>query len=293
MNLNTDFYHILWFFIIYCVCGWLWESSFCSIKAKKWINRGFLMGPYIPIYGCGALVVYLTLYPLKEDLWLVYMGGVVFPTILEFFTSWLMEKLFAATWWDYSNEKFNIQGRICLKVSLFWGFFSVFMVEILHPIVLILIDKLPRTAGQVLGGLFVVVFSADFMNTVVATLDVKKTLEKMENIREDIFQFLDVHNLGPEYRELSPSHMVSRLKEQWEERKEYFENIPLTGTINEYREELEDKLSVLVRRYEENKIKHRGVLQRHMKAYPNLKSSRYAKPMEDMKKRLEKLRKEK
>lgn len=293
MNLNTDFYHILWFFIIYCVCGWIWESSFCSIKAKKWINRGFLMGPYIPIYGCGALVVYLTLYPLKEDLWLVYMGGVVFPTILEFLTSWLMEKLFAATWWDYSNEKFNIQGRICLKVSLFWGFFSVIMVEILHPIVLALIDKLPRIAGQVLGSLFIVVFSADFVNTVVATLDVKKTLEKMENIREDIFQFLDVHNLGSEYKELSPSHMVSRLKEQWEERREYFENIPLTGTINEYREELEDKLSALVNRYEENKIKHRAVLQHHMRAYPNLKSSRYAKSMEDMKKRLEKLRKEK
>jgi len=291
--LSTDFYHILWFFIIYCVCGWIWESSFCSIKAKKWINRGFLMGPYIPIYGCGALVVYLTLYPLKEDLWLVYMGGVVFPTILEFLTSWIMEKLFAATWWDYSNEKFNIQGRICLKVSLFWGFFSVIMVEILHPIVLALIDKLPRTAGQVLGGLFIVVFSADFVNTVVATLDVKKTLEKMENIREDIFQFLDVHNLGPEYKELSPSHMVSRLKEQWEERREYFENIPLTGTINEYREELEDKLSALVNRYEENKIKHRAVLQHHLKAYPNFKSSRYAKSMEDMKKRLEKLRKEK
>ena len=249
--------------------------------------------PFIPIYGCGALVVYLTLYPLKEDLWLVYMGGVVFPTILEFLTSWIMEKLFAATWWDYSNEKFNIQGRICLKVSLFWGFFSVIMVEILHPIVLALIDKLPRTAGQVLGGLFIVVFSADFVNTVVATLDVKKTLEKMENIREDIFQFLDVHNLGPEYKELSPSHMVSRLKEQWEERREYFENIPLTGTINEYREELEDKLSALVNRYEENKIKHRAVLQHHLKAYPNFKSSRYAKSMEDMKKRLEKLRKEK
>ena len=167
------------------------------------------------------------------------------------------------------------------------------MVEILHPIVLALIDKLPRTAGQVLGGLFIVVFSADFVNTVVATLDVKKTLEKMENIREDIFQFLDVHNLGPEYKELSPSHMVSRLKEQWEERREYFENIPLTGTINEYREELEDKLSALVNRYEENKIKHRAVLQHHLKAYPNFKSSRYAKSMEDMKKRLEKLRKEK
>ena len=293
MNLHTDFYHILWFFIIYCVCGWIWESSFCSIKAGKWINRGFLMGPYIPIYGCGALVVYLTLYPLKEDLWLVYIGGVVFPTILEFFTSWMMERLFAATWWDYSNEKFNIQGRICLKVSLFWGFFSLVMVYILHPAVLEIIDKLPKTAGQVLGGIFIVVFSGDFVNTVVATLDIKKTLEKMENIREDISQFLDIHNLGQEYRELSPAYMVSRLREQWEERKEYLENIPLTGTISEYREELEDKLSALVNRYEEIRLKYRAVFRHHMSAYPNLKSGRYAKSLEDMKKRLEKLRKEK
>lgn len=293
MNLHTDFYHILWFFIIYCVCGWIWESSFCSIKAGKWINRGFLMGPYIPIYGCGALVVYLTLYPLRGDLWLVYIGGVVFPTILEFFTSWIMERLFAATWWDYSNEKFNIQGRVCLKVSLFWGFFSLVMVYILHPAVLEFIDKLPRTVGQALGGIFVVVFTGDFANTVAATLDVKKTLAKMESIREDIFQFLDIHNLGQEYRELSPSYMAARLKEQWEERKEYLENIPLTGTINEYREELEGKLSALVERYEESKLKHRAVFRHHMAAYPNFKSIRYAKPLEDLKNRLEKLRKEK
>lgn len=251
------------------------------------------MGPYIPIYGCGALVVYLTLYPLKEQLWLVYIGGVVFPTILEFLTSWVMEKLFAATWWDYSNEKYNIQGRICLKVSLFWGFFSLIMVEILHPIVLSLIEKLPRTAGQVIGGIFIVVFSADVVNTIMATLDVKKTLAKMQNVREDISQFLEVHNLSSEYRELAPSYMVSRLKEQWEERKEYLENIPLTGTINEYREELEEKLTVLVKRYEDTIAKPRAVFQHHMKAYPNFKSVRYAKPLEDMKKRLEKIRKEK
>ena len=244
LTLHTDFYHILWFFIIYCVCGWIWESTYCSVKARKWINRGFLMGPYIPIYGCGALVVYLTLYPLKEQLWLVYIGGVIFPTILEFLTSWIMEKLFAATWWDYSNEKYNIQGRICLKVSLFWGFFSLVMVEILHPFVLSLIEKLPRTAGQVLGGIFVVVFSADLVNTVLATLDVKKTLEKMEDVREDIAQFLEVH-----------------------------------------------------KRYEESIAKPRAVFQHHIKAYPNFKSAKYAMSLEDMKKdmkkRLEKLRKEK
>ena len=297
MALHTDFYHILWFFIIYCVCGWVWESAYCSIKDKKWINRGFLMGPYIPIYGCGALIVYFMLYPLKEQLWLVYCGGVVFPTILEFLTSWIMEKVFAAIWWDYSNEKYNIQGRICLKASLMWGFFSLAMVEILHPFVLSLIEKLPRMAGQVVGGVFIVVFSADLCNTILATLDVKKTLEKMENIRGNISQFLEVHNLSPEYRELSPFHMVSRLKEQWEERKEYLENIPLSGTISEYRDELEEKLAALVKLYEENMPKPRRIIQHYMKAYPNFKSARYAKSLEDikenMKKYFEKLRKEK
>ena len=171
------------------------------------------------------------------------------------------------------------------------------MVEILHPFVLSLIEKLPRTAGQVLGAVFVVVFSADLVNTVLATLDVKKTLEKMEDVREDIAQFLEVHNLGLEYKELSPTSMVSRLKEQWEERKEYLENIPLTGTINEYREELEEKLTALTKRYEESISKPRAVFQHHIKAYPNFKSDKYAMSLEDMKKdmkkRLEKLRKEK
>lgn len=295
MNFSTDFYHILWVFIIYCFLGWVWESSFCSIKAKKLINRGFLIGPYIPIYGCGALVVYLTLYPFRDQLLLVYIGGVIFPTILEFVTSWVMEKVFAATWWDYSNEKFNIQGRICLKVSLFWGFFSVAMVEIFHPLVLMLIDKIPRHTGEIAGGIFVVVFSADFAHTVVATLDIKKTLAKMENVRADILQFLEVHNLGAEYKELSPSRMLNYLKEQWEERKEYLENIPVAGTISEYKEELEEKLSALVKRYEGNKPKKRRarVLQRHVKAYPKLKSTKYSVSLDEMKKRLEKLRKEK
>lgn len=292
MNLYTDFYHILWFFMIYCFCGWVWESSFCSFKAKRLINRGFLMGPYIPIYGCGALLVYFTLYPYRDDLLIVYIGGVIFPTILEFLTSWIMEKLFAATWWDYSNEKFNIQGRICLKVSLFWGFFSVIMVEILHPLVLMLIDKIPRLAGQVMGGVFVLVFSVDIAHTVIATLNVKNTLAKMESVRKDIMNFLEIHKFSDEYRELSPSRMVSYLKDQWEERKVYLERVPLSGTINEYKEELVEKLSVLVKRYEDAKLKGKGVLQHHMKAYPKLKSTKYANSLDEMKKRLERLRKE-
>lgn len=297
MEFYTDFYHILWFFIIYCVCGWIWESAYCSFKAKHWINRGFLMGPYIPIYGSGALLVYLTLYPFRDQLWVVYIGGVIFPSMLEFITSWVMEKLFAARWWDYSNEKYNIQGRICLWVSLFWGVFSVIMVEILHPAVLMLIDKMPRRAGQVGGAVFCAVFFVDLIQTVMATLDVKKALSKMEDIREDIYQFLEVHNIGTEYKELLPSYMVEAFRDQWRARKEHLESLPITGTIREYREELETKLSELVKAYEENKPKYGRVLQHHMKAYPKFRSIKYAKSLEEtleeIKKRLEKVRKEK
>lgn len=297
MEFYTDFYHILWFFIIYCVCGWIWESCYCSVKAGRWINRGFLMGPYIPIYGAGALLVYLTLYPFRDQMALVYLGGVIFPSALEFMTSWVMEKLFAARWWDYSHQKFNIQGRICLGVSLFWGVFSVIMVEMLHPAVLMLIDKIPRRAGQAGGVLFCLVFSIDFIQTVMSTLDAKKALSKMEKVREDIYQFLEVHNIGAEYKELHPSRMVEAFRDQWRARKEYFENLPLTGTISEYREELEEKLSALIKVYEENKPKHGRVLRHHMLAYPKLRSTKYAKSfeetMEEIKKHLEKLRKEK
>lgn len=297
MEFYTDFYHILWFFIIYCVCGWLWESAYCSFKARRWINRGFLMGPYIPIYGSGALLVYLTLYPFRDQLWIVYIGGVIFPSMLEFITSWTMEKLFAARWWDYSHEKFNIQGRICLWISLFWGLFSVIMVEILHPAVLMLIDKMPRRTGQIGGVLFCIIFSVDLIQTVVSTLDVKKALSRMETIREDIYEFMEVHNIGLEYRELLPSHMVEAFREQWRARKEHLESLPLTGAISEYREELEERLLALVKVYEENKPRYGRVLRHHMKAYPKLKSTKYARAfeetLEEIKKRLEKLRKEK
>ena len=292
MTFYTDFYHILWFFIIYCMAGWIWESCFCSIKAKKWINRGFLLGPYIPIYGCGALSVYLLLYPAQEHLLAVFTGGMILASILEFFTSWIMEKLFAATWWDYSKEKFNIQGRICLKASLLWGFFSVGMVKFLHPAVLMLIEKIPRNIGNILGTLFVFVFSSDVVHTVLATWDIKKTLEKMETIRSDIRQFAEVHNIDFLSEDMPPARMLARLKEQWEEHREHLENLPLTGTIHEYRMELEEKLEYLVDRYEENRLKHRHTFLHHMKSYPNFKSVRYEKVLDDVKKRLDKLRKD-
>ena len=116
--LGEDFYHIANWFFIYSFLGWLWESSYVSVKEKRLVNRGFVTGPVCTIYGFGAVIVYLILKPVSGNIVFLYLGGVVFPTILEYFTAVLMETIFHTSWWDYSNNRFNFQGRICLGASV-------------------------------------------------------------------------------------------------------------------------------------------------------------------------------
>ena len=112
--LGVDLYHVLFWLILYSFMGWIWESCYVSIKEKKLVNRGFVTGPVCTIYGVGAMSVYLVLRPLQDHgLWL-FLGGIVLATILEYVTSWVMEKLFHTSWWDYSERPFNLHGRICL-----------------------------------------------------------------------------------------------------------------------------------------------------------------------------------
>lgn len=107
---GTDLYHILNWFFIYSFAGWLWESAFVSVKEKKLVNRGFVTGPVCTIYGFGAVIVYLILKPVSDNIFLLYLGGVIVPTILEYVTAVLMETIFHTSWWDYSKNKFNFQG---------------------------------------------------------------------------------------------------------------------------------------------------------------------------------------
>ena len=124
---GEDLYHIVNWFYIYSFLGWLWESSYVSVKEKKLVNRGFVAGPVCTIYGFGAVIVYLSLKPISGNILLLYLGGVIVPTILEYVTAVLMENLFHTSWWDYSKNKYNFQGRICLGASLGWGALSVIL----------------------------------------------------------------------------------------------------------------------------------------------------------------------
>ncbi len=155
----------LWM-MIYSVAGWLYETILCSVRAKKFINRGFLNGPYCPIYGCGAVLNVLVLRGIS-NLPLLFLAGALLDCSLEYLTSYAMEKLFHARWWDYSNRRFHLNGRVCALGALVFGSFSVAVVELFQPAVERLTDAIPPAAMHVLCAVLFVLFVTDIVVTVV------------------------------------------------------------------------------------------------------------------------------
>ena len=158
----------LWL-MIYSVIGWVYESTICSIGQRKLINRGFLNGPYCPIYGTGAVLVLLVLGRIQNPV-LLFFTGAVLTCSLEYLTSWLMEKLFHARWWDYSKRKFNIGGRVCLIGAVVFGAFSVVLILVLHPWVKSLTDRLTDTALTWICAILLVGIVSDLIVTVKGLL---------------------------------------------------------------------------------------------------------------------------
>ena len=121
MHIYTAGQWVLLFFF-YCFCGWIWESCYVSLCQRHWVNRGFLHGPLLPIYGSGAVIILLATIPVEQSLVLIYLCGMVAATALEYVTGAVMERLFHVRYWDYSTQKCNLNGYICLTSSLAWGF---------------------------------------------------------------------------------------------------------------------------------------------------------------------------
>lgn len=175
------------FFFIYSFLGWVWESCYVSIKSHRWVNRGFLRMPMLPLYGSGATIMLLLTLPFPGNYVLQYCLGVIGPTILEYFTGWAMEKLFKMRYWDYSNQRFNIKGYICLTSSIAWGFFTLLMTYVLHPpIEHFVLDKIPPVVDYVVIAVVGVLFVLDTIESAKVAVDVGKALEKMTDIRAQI-----------------------------------------------------------------------------------------------------------
>lgn len=187
----------IFYFFFYSFIGWFFESCYCSIRPKKWVNRGFLRGPICPIYGTGGLVMMVCLLPLRhitENLYvnelLIFIAGAILCDIVEFMTSYIMEKLFNARWWDYSNKKFNIQGRICLTHTFYWGTCSCLFVFILEPIMnLYLVGQVSESSRNTLTYIFLTVFAFDLLDTVINALGIRSISSTFMKLSEEISEF--------------------------------------------------------------------------------------------------------
>lgn len=182
-------YHLIqWllFLYIYCFLGWMWESAYVSFCNKRWVNRGFLHGPFVPIYGFGAITVLLTTIPVKDNLALVFLFGMTGATILEYCTGVVMEKLFHVRYWDYSNKKLNVNGHICLTSSLAWGAFSMIMIRMIHTPIEMFVLWIPYEAAEAAAFLLTILLAVDFTQSFNEAMDLKELLENLTESKEEI-----------------------------------------------------------------------------------------------------------
>lgn len=138
-------------FCLYAFAGWCWEVALYLVRKRRFVNRGFLTGPILPIYGFGALTILLVCVPFRRHVWLVALLGMAAASALEYATGAAMEALFHVRYWDYSDRKWNLNGHICLLASAIWAVFSVIVVCVLHPLLHPVIARIPPLLASVLA----------------------------------------------------------------------------------------------------------------------------------------------
>lgn len=201
------------YFLLYSCAGYICEVVYCSIGARKIVNRGFLRGPYLPIYGFGALAVIVALEPFKTSPVVVFIGGVVLTSALEYLGSWLLERLFNIKLWDYSRRWGNINGRVCLRNSFLFGLMALVLMYWLHPSVEDLVARLPEDAVHVLAFFIVLLLTVDTTASVFRMVEFRRMLEEWKEKMAELQIRLDIlrkQNMGQNHA----SSLRERLQEE-------------------------------------------------------------------------------
>ena len=184
-------YQTLAYFLIYSCLGWCLEVVYAAVTTGKLVNRGFLNGPVCPIYGFGMVIVLYALTPLVDNTLLLYLGGVILPSVLELVGGWALYKLYRTRWWDYSDYPFNIGGYICLEFCLLWGGGTLVVMRIVHPIIAGLVAMVPTLVGVILMCILYAVYATDVVATAIAASTLADTLDTMEKLGDSIHAVSD------------------------------------------------------------------------------------------------------
>ena len=228
-------------FFFYCFCGWVWESCYVSLCQRHWVNRGFLRGPLLPIYGSGAIIILFVTLPVAGNLWLVWLFGMLAATLLEYVTGAAMEALFKVRYWDYSKQKFNLNGHICLSSSIAWGFFSILLVRFIHPPIGRLLADVPAWLVDPLALVLTAVFTVDVVQSVQAALDLREVLSKLTEENEELRRLAKRAEVAAAFAEDD----LRRFREKTELEKRLLQSRVETELEDSLRRRTEVKLDIL------------------------------------------------
>ena len=174
--------YIFLLFIIYSFVGYIVEIINCSFNSKKLVlNRGFFLGPYLPIYGVSCILMGSFIIRYKSDLLTVFVMSAFVCSTVEYITSYVLEKIFKARWWDYSDRKFNLEGRVCLGNAFLFGVGGVIFTYVLNPLVVSMLDKLPMLALRIIAIALMVIFLVDVVITITTLYQVKVSTIKFKS----------------------------------------------------------------------------------------------------------------
>lgn len=207
---------IILLFFIYSFLGWCVEVAFVATTLGKVLNRGFLNGPVCPIYGCGMLLVLIVLHPVSDNIFLLFLGGMVICSAIELFGGWILDKLFHMRWWDYSDRPFNVGGYICLSFSIMWGLAVVFAVKLVHTPIMAVLQRIPDTLQIVFIILFGIILIIDMVVTLKHLIGIRKNLGPLEWIAEQL------HGVGDQLKDVVGNSAIG-VTEKAEQGKEKLE----------------------------------------------------------------------
>ena len=229
---------LMFLFFIFCNYGWIQESIIESLYHKRVINRGFLKGPYIPIYGIGGMTLLFLCMPFRENGFMVYFVGLISCTLLEYFVGWLMETLFHKQFWDYSMLKITYKNRISLLSSQFWGLMALFMVYVLYGVVDPLIKSVDPMFIAVYDIVMTVAICVDAVISVSGQITFREKLKKLPVDKAKKLmteKFIQLGGAVAKRRERF-SNMLMRMKLTVEE-KDFEEDSENTGENDEEEQE--------------------------------------------------------
>ena len=210
---NISYWFII--FIIYSFIGWIIDICDIYYHTKRFVNRGFLIGPYCPIYGVGVILIIFLLKDFIDTPLALFILATVICMILEYLTSYIMEKLFNARWWDYSARKFNLNGRICLETTIPFGLGAMLVMYIVQPFIANILNKISYNMVIIIGIVLMIIFIIDTIIsfsviTKIKNIDISKFKDDTEEINKKVKEYLK--NMSPLMKRLIESFPDAKIR---------------------------------------------------------------------------------